>query len=351
MSLANGCVIEKTADTVRSEAFRNIRSGSNSETAKGIEAQGQRRRDPRKKDPGMRSTGHFLALMLQKISTKRNRFGKGCPPAAFLFRGSLTVEAALVLPLVLFASVAVLFFCRFIQVEWGVQTAMHETVRAAALVGGLLEEPAEGGTDGGGTPGNHGYRAGAVINGTTLGATCRAKILAENTPVSNVLGKIVGISFENSVVTDTDIYLTADYYVKLPLPFPFGRAFHMQNRAYARRFVGYDPRGTDDESEWVYVTPYGKAWHRDISCPYLAPAIRSVTAEQLPGERNYSRHKYKACPDCKGEGFGKIYYITDHGTTYHTRLDCPGLKRTVKREKLTEAEKDHTPCPKCGGSG
>ena len=85
-------------------------------------------------------------------------------PLLFL-KGSYTVEAALVLPLFLFAAITVLSFCRILQVEWGIQTAMHEVVRGAAIAGSAFE-PSE----------------------VVLAGTARAKIISDGVPVKYIWG-------------------------------------------------------------------------------------------------------------------------------------------------------------------
>lgn len=66
--------------------------------------------------------------------------------------------------------------------------------------------------------------------------------------------------------------------------------------------------------------------------------------------RNEGGHKYYRCNSCckKGEIYEKVY-ITTWGEGYHSQLDCSGLKRTIREEKLTKAqEQGYYACSKCG---
>lgn len=315
-----------TANKVRSSMSRKSRSGSNSdpETDSGpadCAAQGRiRKTDPGANEPERR---HGVPVSRNCAAAKG---GKGCPfITSRLLKASYTVEAALVLPLFLFAAITVLSFCRILQVEWGVQTAMHEVVRGAAIAGSALN-PSE----------------------VVLAGSARAKILKDGVPVKYIWGDMAGISFASSSVTEDDITLVATYRINPLVPLPGYKGFRIENRAYARRFTGFRPGSAGSEETYVYVTPYGKAYHKDLRCPYLEPDIRCVMKDVVAGERNSSGHRYLPCPKCGRYGFGKILYVTTYGTVYHSRLDCPALKRTVKRVKLKEAEKTHHVCPKCG---
>lgn len=257
--------------------------------------------------------------------------GKGCLPVTSV-SGSYTVEAALVLPLFLFAAVTVLSFCRILQVEWGIQTAMHEAVRGAAFtVGAQDSDLADLATKGG------------------VAAAVRGKIAAEDVPLGFIKSNQLGITFLRSNVTDDEITLVADYAVKPLVPLPGYHGMLLQNRAYARRFTGFVPGSAGEEETYVYVTPSGEAYHRDLNCAYLNPSIRCIGQADLSGERNADGGKYHACPLCKGKGFGGALYVTNYGTVYHTRVSCPALKRTIKREKLSDVEGRYHACPKCGG--
>lgn len=339
-----------TAKIVRSSMSRKIRSGGNSDPeAKsgpaGCASQGRlRKKDPGANEPERRHSGPvsrtcaaakggkgcpFITSRLPKrcfFIKPRLQKEKPCPFTIFRFlKGSYTVEAALVLPLFLFAAVTVLSFCRILQVEWGVQTAMHEVVRGAALAGAAFE-PSE----------------------VVLAGTARAKIISDGVPVKYIWGDIVGISFASSSVTEDDITMVARYRINPLVPLPGYKGFRIENRVYARRFTGFHPGTAGTEETYVYITPYGKAYHKDLRCSYLEPDIRCVMKDAVGGERNSGGGRYTSCPRCRKYGFGRILYVTTYGKVYHSRIDCPALKRTVKRVKLKEAEKTHHICPKCG---
>lgn len=320
-----------TMEKATSSASRKSRSGSNFDPA----APAGRSKcafggKNRKKDPGMHEP---VRMRSGAVSTFRAaaKGGKGCLPVTSL-SGSYTVEAALVLPLFLFAAVTVLSFCRILQVEWGIQTAMHEAVRGAAFTVNVTDV----------TPWQ-------VATKTGVAGLARGKIAAEDVPLGYIKSSQLGVTFLESEVTDDEITLVADYMVRPLVPLPGYHGFLLQNRAYARRFTGFVPGSAGEEEVYVYVTPSGSAWHRDLKCTYLNPSIRCISREALGTERNADGGRYAVCPLCKGKGFGGALYVTNYGEVYHTRLSCPALKRTIKREKLSDVEGTYHACPKCGG--
>ena len=111
--------------------------------------------------------------------------------------------------------------------------------------------------------------------------------------------------------------------------------------------MGYDPHEGEEGTGDVYVTEYGKVYHRSTSCPYLDLSVHAVAKTGVGSLRNASGAKYYDCPLCKSSG--SYVYITDYGTNYHGSLACSGLKRTVYQMKELQAqEKGYGACSKCG---
>lgn len=104
------------------------------------------------------------------------------------------------------------------------------------------------------------------------------------------------------------------------------------------------------DGEYVYVAENGSVYHMDIACTYLRLGIQSVGANVVDTLRNQSGGKYKPCESCMGEQEAADYsivYITPYGARYHRMKDCSGLRRTVRRV-LRSAVPGLPPCSKCG---
>ena len=138
--------------------------------------------------------------------------------------------------------------------------------------------------------------------------------------------------------------------VRFPVAF-FGKlGLPLTASATAARWVGFDPaQAAAAETELVYITPYGEAWHRDSGCVYLNPSIRQVPAAMLSILRSRDGSIYYPCPLCHPERKGWVC-LTDYGTNYHKDTACAGLHRTPQVVTMEEAQRQgYHKCPKCGG--
>lgn len=101
-------------------------------------------------------------------------------------------------------------------------------------------------------------------------------------------------------------------------------------------------------TEMVYVTDYESVYHTNGSCTHLKLSIYRVDAEELDDIRNESGNRYKACEKCCGAGIDTGYfYIGQNGDRYHISRDCSGLTRKVRL--VPKADVLHLmPCSRCG---
>ena len=117
-----------------------------------------------------------------------------------------------------------------------------------------------------------------------------------------------------------------------------------------RKWTGYDAtksHTSELEEEWVYITETGKVYHRSRGCSYLNPSIHCVTKDNVNKKRNKSGEKYKPCKNCTDSGGLGLVYITEYGNSYHYTIGCSGLKRTIKTVPLSKV-KHLGGCSKCG---
>ena len=120
-----------------------------------------------------------------------------------------------------------------------------------------------------------------------------------------------------------------------------------------RKWTGYDVTGNGSiigEEEWVYITPYGQSYHRSTNCRYLDLKIHAGLVEQIDNYRNKSGGKYYPCGNCGSGSRSGICFYTDYGNSYHLLSNCSALKRSIKTVRLSEIGNRHA-CSYCGGSG
>ena len=150
-----------------------------------------------------------------------------------------------------------------------------------------------------------------------------------------------------------------DPYVKLydpsPVSLPFEGWFPKQKWSVqtvaVRAWTGYTGESfcKGDEEAVVYMTPEGEVCHRSSACHYLQLSIQTAAYEALDKARNQSGERYSACEYCIGKRWtGALVYITDYGSSYHSKRDCQGLKRTIMAVPWSEV-KGIRMCSKCGG--
>lgn len=269
---------------------------------------------------------------LQKLSGKRHLFASPFKSAEGL-RASLTVEASVVLPVLIFAVVFVMINFHILAIGWGISAGATDIVRKMAVYSAIENEKEE--------------NVYVLLGGTTLVAAAQAKIEEEQVPVKFINGEKTGISFFGSGLKEKDVDLKINYAVEVPIRF-FGRKmFFITQRARARRWLGYDPKESEADGEYVYVTKNGVAYHRTIKCPYLSPSVSMVSIESIGEKRNEGGGKYYLCDSCKHMKNNGVYYITNYGDSYHNSITCKNLIRHIERVLLKDANDKHL-CPKCG---
>ena len=246
---------------------------------------------------------------------------------------SFTVEAAFVLPLFLFAILVMLGIFTSLQVQSCMSQALQYSARKTAVSYMDAED----------------LQKGIPLTGARLIAI---RYFQKNGGWSDVIaGGMAGISFRGSDLSGEYVHLCASYQVKLPISFWRIRSLPVTQCVSARKWIGEtDGSGTgaDADDGYVYVTEYGTAYHKDLSCPYLDLSIRAVSAAGVSKNRNLDGGKYYACDCCNGNE--STVYVTDYGTEYHSKLSCSHLVRSIHRVEEGNAGGLHA-CPKCAGGG
>lgn len=269
-----------------------------------------------------RKSGEFATYIPSKVQ---------CAKALQYARqpGSFTLEAALTTPLIVFAAAIVLglfpAMLLQIQVTGGLQYASR------MVAASCRDEEKDG------------YNLLYLAQGRLLFQSyleehgCRSDIIK---------GGTAGISMVESDFSGDYVTLRASYQIKLPVSFWNIGEIPVRQSVKSRKWTGADPADTSAEEGYIYVTPFGSAYHSSASCRYLDLSVRSVSIIQIPALRNNSGGIYYPC-SCYRAGQPSVY-VTDYGTRYHSDLGCSDLKRTVSKVKLEEAGARH-PCAKCYG--
>ena len=240
-------------------------------------------------------------------------------------KGSFTVEAAVIIPLISLFLAGILFWFRVMQVETQVYSALSYASRKTAAVCSEIDTAAAGFISA------EAYFQEALSDYDGVG--------------DYIYGGTAGISLIASDFSGEYVKLKADYIIKFPFfSFSIGHILVCQE-SKSHKWTGNSRQ--PEENPWVFVTDYGSVYHSTRSCNYLDLSVHGTKMANLEALRNKSEHKYYACELCAAENKSTNWvYITDYGTAYHTDLSCSGLKRTIYQVRLSEVG-TRPACTKC----
>jgi hypothetical protein len=241
-------------------------------------------------------------------------------------KASITLEAAVVVPLVAGFLAMILFWFRVLEVETEVYAALSYASRQTAAVGSLSDNTSA---------------ELALAESFFLTKLAEADTAGSYLGTSQKAVMLAGSSLDGEYVD-----LVADYRIKLPVSFFSVKDIHIRQESKSRKWTG-DTKTDDADDVYVYVAENGTVYHLTRDCKYLELSIKTVEVSQIGGLRNRSEHKYYECERCAAKNTGqKTCYITDYGDSYHYSLSCSGLKRTVHIVPKSEVG-DKRVCSKC----
>ena len=276
--------------------------------------------------------------------------------------GSMTLEAAVAVPLFLFFVMNLLFIFEAVRLQSGLQAALQqagEQICEAAYYTrfGWGEGQEEDGAGSNAGTGENSEAFSFIASETFVRNKVTSYLGDSFWDHSCVVGGRAGLSFaESRIMTEGDrVEIIVNCRIR-----PFVRVvafpdFTAQARYCGHAWVGWTPgssaaqTGSDSGSaDEVYVTQYGEVYHTDPGCIYLNPQIRAVPASEIGNDRSGNGAMYYPCECCKPGGNG-IVYITKEGIRYHSDRNCSGLVRHVSKVETDVAKDSYRPCPICGG--
>jgi len=293
------------------------------------------------------------------VNTSLEKERKASFFASFITRKAkafFTLEASIVLPIIICAICAFLWFFATFKVQLELQKALrtvsyelseyaylYEKVRNLQndeqeyvvledsgierwLVGGITENYVEG-------------RIRAVVEAEGIG--------------DHIVGGQRGLELESFLrIPDKDgmIDLILVYKMKNPfLPGKLGITEYVQ-RSRIRAWTGYGYYVENNEAEaskMVYVTEYGSVYHVTKDCTHIDLSIIHLPHLYIP--LIYNDKIYMECSICM-MGEGESVYITEEGEKFHWNISCRSLRRTVYEIPIEQAG-EYRPCSRCGKGG
>lgn len=277
---------------------------------------------------------------------------------SLLGKGSLTVEASIVLPLFIFFFLNLLSAIQMIGIQSNLIGAFHQVGKEMAIQGYLYDKTPT-------STGNVSWISSVALSNTHIKNKVINIVGKENVDNSLISKGSKGISFllseimvdkkgkNDDIIDIVGVYQVNSHFNMIPL-----FSINMMNRCRVRAWTGYDntnatigQEDNDVEGEGktiVYVAETGTVYHTNRNCSHISLSIQISKMNQIETLRNENGAKYYLCETCGEEEGGVNVYITDTGNRYHKTTSCQGLKRTVKQLTIDQVG-TRVPCIRCQG--
>lgn len=267
------------------------------------------------------------------------------------YQGSMTVEAAVILPVMLFFIIQLTSTIELLRLHGNLQTTLWKYGRQAAVMGYLYQEVTEEEDQE-----SLLYQIGEM---TTAGLLTKTVILSDlgkqyldYAPVEGGSNGIICLTEPFGEEEELEVRIL--YRFRPFCRLPSVRGFWVKNVFYARAWTGYcvapPQKDEDKKADLVYVTTYGKVYHESLTCSYLKRVIASCSKKEAVTGQNPYKKRYKGCGLCGKEKEAEVVYITPYGEKFHKTANCPSLVRYLKAIPRTQAEDRYPPCTRCAVS-
>ncbi len=299
-------------------------------------------------------------------------------------KGSVTVEAALLIPILLSVFMAFLYFFQVIWIQEKVNQGLWQTAHEISQYGYVYldlqktddkktqDESVEKATEKGNAVNAIGENktstensnsskeeniASKYIKGLLTGTRMKKYVSDDFLDMSSIVGGSRGVTYFTSALNNEEnITLQATYEMQSPLFRIVAPKMRFTQQLNSRVFYGTEKIGLtpEEESEIVYITKNSeksKVYHVRPDCSYLKHNILHSKLSKMKDIRNISGGKYYPCERCirnqKISG-DPIVYFTFAGNRYHLMATCKSLAPDVIAKRKSEL-KGYRACTKCGG--
>lgn len=252
--------------------------------------------------------------------------------SSFIFRGcvkaSMTIEAALVLPVFLFASFTLISTLDIMRIKGCMDVAVAEAGNELAIeqygvdIGGLIEP---------------------------FYVRHKIKSFLEDNLSEGDLDKLADMIWVTDISFLKDEHIISfrvDYNVIPGFGLGGFTKVKLHTTYYGRSWVGY--KGEESTEEMVFMSNFASVYHLDKHCSHLNVTIEKISYSALEGSRNSDGAKYQSCSFCNQLGNRGIVFITPEGRNYHNVENCIGLTRSIYTVPLSAVSHKRV-CSRCGG--
>lgn len=242
-------------------------------------------------------------------------------------KASMTLEASLVLPFFLFASLSLISIIDVMKIKGCMDVAV-------AKVGNEIAVESYGG-----------YVA-DIIEPFYIKIKLK-EFLEENLNEKDYerLLKTVNVTDLSFFQEENIFSFQVDYSVTCGIGIPELVPLKLHTTYYGHNWRGY--RKQNEKEKMVFVSDEASVYHTDKNCTYLNITIYKVLYRDINAYRNNSGGKYGTCNFCNSVKKGGMVYITREGENYHTVESCIGLTRSIHTVPLSTVSHKEL-CMRCG---
>lgn len=137
---------------------------------------------------------------------------------------------------------------------------------------------------------------------------------------------------------DCDLKPVTDVFGLIRIPF--------HRRSLTHIWCGYEG-GYFPDGQYVYITDDSDVYHTRRDCSHIRLTINEIDPSEVTNLRNDNGSRYRPCEICHAKLSDEKLYITPDGNRYHNSITCSGLKRTVRAVKIGDV-RGRRPCKRCG---
>lgn len=240
--------------------------------------------------------------------------------------GSLTIEAAMALPLFVFFMIIMMMPMVIMNINRQVQTALEEAGEDLSQYAYLLENGKQNEQET--TSNTKGIQKEILESLAGEGVLFYVRKRVED---KADVSRLEAISFvRSSVLRDGEtIDLIMDYRVKLPFSVFSLKSVPMTARSTRRAWIG--KKGMEEakaleSEEIVYIGKGSTRYHKSRTCHYLYNNLEQIARSELGQMRNLSGSTYKPCSRCQPSKEGNSpVYIMPSGEKYHGDKNCSSI--------------------------
>lgn len=240
------------------------------------------------------------------------------------YYGSITIEAALVLPIFLYFLMNLTSIFLIFHLSSQIDAYLYKNAKQLSIIAYPLENGME-------------PSAAMTVAGEILTVQGLQYKINQDLKSFGVLESSISL-LQSKLFEEDYISLVATYQVSpLVNVIPFS-SIGMSNQCHMRCFTGYKYDELLDSSsveQYVYITEQGSVYHLTSGCTYLDIRTNSVAHDEVEDLRNNSGGIYYSCANCY-DTTTTLYYVTQYGTRYHTSAQCTSIERDVIAIPISE---------------